>query len=66
MGFGNLLTSGPSKSPYMHNKNRGRETKDLRLEKEDPFKASTFTFNITGFKADKCARPQEIPRKLSF
>ena len=57
MGFGNLLTSGPTKSPYMHNKNRGREMMDLRKEKEDEFKASTFTFKIVGFKADKCARP---------
>ena len=39
---------------------------DLRKEKEDEFKASTFTFKIVCFKADKCARPQEIPRKLTF
>jgi hypothetical protein len=57
MGFGNLLNNGPQKAPYMHNRNRGREMMDLRKEKEDEFKASTFSFKIVVFKTDKCSRP---------
>lgn len=66
IGFGNLINNGPQKSPFMQNKNRMRDSLDLRKEKEDELKASTFTFKIVVFKTDKCAKPQEIPKNMSF